>query len=152
MKQTYLITNLITGDEYIGVTGDRKGLKQRLIQHKCRAKKGSHNHLPLYENINQYGWSNFTTRVLCEGDEERYYIWLLRPSLNQCFHNRKCPPHVARASAVSHHKPVKCVETGVVYESITEATNSLGCSRGSISNHLRGKTGSAGGYTWKFLT
>ena len=149
MKQTYLLTNLITGDEYVGVTSSP--LKERCYKHKNRANKGTHNHLPLYENINQYGWENFTSRVICEGDDEAYYVWLLQASLNLCWNGRVCPPHVARASAVSHHKPVRCVETGEVYESITEANKVLGITRGCITNHLRGKTQTAAGQHWEYV-
>jgi len=141
---------MVTGDEYIGVTADKMGLKQRCTHHKSRAKKGRHNHLKLYANINEYGWDNFTARVLCGGDDEEYLVWLMKPTLNDCWNGRKTPEHVKRAAAESHHKPVRCVETGEVYESITAAGKAAGVSAHAISNHLRGKTETSAGHHWKY--
>jgi len=138
MKQTYLLTNLLTGDEYVGVTGCRGGLKQRLIHHKSLAKKGRHNHLPLYENINKYGWENFIARVLCEGDDEEYVCWLLRPSLNQCWVGKKPVSQVqVEAARAARHVAVRDTKTGKVYESMKAARLDTGCSESSISRSIR---------------
>ncbi|QIN96852.1 hypothetical protein [Synechococcus phage S-N03] len=153
MKQTYLLTNLITGDEYIGVTGDRLGLKQRCAHHKCRAKKGTHNHLPLYANINQYGWENFTCRVLCESDDEKYLVWLMRPTLNQLWKDDWTTPDETRQKiSEGVGKPVLCVETGDIFPSATEAGLSLGKPKGfsAISNCLHGKSQTAYGFHWEY--
>lgn len=50
----------------------------------------------------------------------------------------------------SSAKAVICVETGILYNSATEAEKSIGISRGTISNVLRGKSKTAGGYHWKY--
>lgn len=150
MKITYLLTNLITGDEYVGVTADKLGLKQRLTHHKSRAKRGTHNHLPLYQNINQYGWENFHSKVLCEGDDESYYVWLLQASLNLCWNNRTCPDNVKEAIKEANSKAVVCVETGVVYPSATEADNNTPANYAAISRCCSGKQKTAGGFHWRF--
>lgn len=157
MKQTYLLTNLITGDEYVGVTGDKKGLKGRLINHKYRAKQGKYNHLPLYKNINEYGWDNFHAKVLEEGDHEEYYCWLMQPTLNLtkggiggCGEiSQKCREATAKANS----KSILCVETGVVYKSAREAGRQLGKDKlfSSISNVLKGKAETAAGYHWQYV-
>ena len=49
-------------------------------------------------------------------------------------------------------KPVRCVETNVVYSSIKTASEETGIIRGSISNVCRGKTKTAGGYHWRFVS
>lgn len=50
-----------------------------------------------------------------------------------------------------NRKPVMCIETGVVYLSITQAANVNGVHRQHIQEVLRGKRNSAGGYTWKVV-
>lgn len=44
---------------------------------------------------------------------------------------------------------VMCVETGEVYESVSEASRTAGVYRGGISACLNGKREKAGGYHWK---
>ena len=146
--KTYLLTNLVTGDAYVGVTTE---VKQRLIQHKSRAKKNTHNHLPLYDNINTYGWHNFYAQTLCEGDSEQYMVWLLQPTLNQCWNGRVCPDQVVSATKEANSRKIKCVETGVVYSSLKEASTAVGKPEGrSISQVLRGKNETAYGYHWVY--
>ena len=138
MKQTYLLTNLVTGDEYIGVSGNQLGLKHRLAQHKSRARKGTHNHLPLYQSINKYGWDNFVGRVLCEGDDEEYLCWLLQPTLNQCWVGRKpISQKQVKATIASRIVSVRDKRTGVVYPSMKAARAATGVQESSISRAIR---------------
>lgn len=48
-------------------------------------------------------------------------------------------------------KPVKCIETGVVYPSTNEIQRQLGFSQGNISECCRGKRKSAYGFRWKYI-
>lgn len=62
---------------------------------------------------------------------------------------------VARAKNVAavrarHCKKIICVETGVIYESVTAASAAIGVNAGSISEAARGKQKSSGGFTWRF--
>lgn len=142
---------MVTGDEYIGVTGDRGGLKQRCRHHKHRAKKGLHNHLPLYANINEYGWENFTARVLCEGDDEEYLCWLMRPSLNQLWKDDwTTPDEVRKKISKGNSKSVRCIETGEVFDKMEDAAKSVGVSGGMITMAVKGKRKTAGGYHWEY--
>jgi len=43
-------------------------------------------------------------------------------------------------------KPIKCIETGIYYDSIRDCSNKTGINRLSITMQLRGKYKSAGGY------
>lgn len=155
MKTTYLLTNLITGDTYVGCTGDKNGLKMRLVHHKSRAKLGKHNHLPLYENINTYGWENFYPQVLCEGDEEEYYVWLMQPTLNGTKGGRggHGPSSEKTNQLISegNRKSVRCVETGEVFERMMDAAEFAGVSGGMITMAVQGKRKSAGGYHWEWV-
>lgn len=48
-------------------------------------------------------------------------------------------------------KPVRCIETGVVYPSVKEVERQLGFANGYISNCCRGKYKSAYGYHWEYV-
>lgn len=48
-----------------------------------------------------------------------------------------------------HHKPVRCVETGIIYLSCKEASDRTGINRGSINHAIRGMYKQAGGFTWE---
>ena len=50
----------------------------------------------------------------------------------------------------SNAKAIICVETGILYSSITEASKSIGVTIGAISCVLRGKSKTSGGYHWKY--
>ena len=51
-----------------------------------------------------------------------------------------------------NEKPVRCIETNAVYPSIKAASEETGIIRVSISNVCRGKTKTAGGYHWRFVS
>lgn len=48
-------------------------------------------------------------------------------------------------------KVVRCVETGIVYESISQASRLTGINISSISDCIRSKQFTAGGYHWKLV-
>ena len=48
--------------------------------------------------------------------------------------------------------PVLCIETGVMYPSVHEASRQTGIKQPSISACLNGRCKTAGGYHWEFLT
>ena len=50
-----------------------------------------------------------------------------------------------------HPKKVVCVDTGVIYNSIMEASRASGVRRTSIQMVLRGKQKTAGGHQWKLV-
>ena len=51
----------------------------------------------------------------------------------------------------SQSKKVMCVETGVVYPSLSEAARQLGFSQGNISSACNGKRKTAYGFHWKYV-
>ena len=148
-----MLTNMVTGDTYVGVTNSKQGLKHRLACHKNRAQVGKHNHLPLYKNINTYGWDNFFAQTLCEGDDEEFYCWLMQPTLNQCWVGRKpISQKQVEATRKARMKAVLCVETGKVYASATEASQETNALTSAISMCCKGTRNLAGGYHWKFVS
>ena len=48
-------------------------------------------------------------------------------------------------------KPVKCLETGIIYSSIKRVERQTGIDRGSISLCCRGKRHTAGGFHWTYV-
>ena len=48
-------------------------------------------------------------------------------------------------------KPVLCIETNTVYESIHEAERQTGMSRGGIRRVLKGVCKTAGGFHWRYV-
>ena len=48
-------------------------------------------------------------------------------------------------------KPVRCIETGIIYPSCIEASRQTGIHNASISACCNGKQQTAGGYHWEFI-
>lgn len=65
--------------------------------------------------------------------------------------NAGCPYCKNYKISVSKYKKVKCIETGVVYESIIAAAQHTGVNKQCISNCCRGVQYKAGGLHWKFV-
>ena len=49
-------------------------------------------------------------------------------------------------------KAVVCVETGIVYDTVSEAEKQTGVARSNIAKQIKGLIKHAGGYHWKYLT
>ena len=67
-------------------------------------------------------------------------------------HQANCAEDQERSKKISdaNSKAVRCVETGVVYKSATEAGKLLGIQRTNITAVCRGKQKSAGSYHWEY--
>lgn len=62
-----------------------------------------------------------------------------------------CPNCARLRVTESKSKPIKCLETGVVYPSATEAARQTNINQSSISQCCNGKQEIAGGYHWGYL-
>ena len=51
----------------------------------------------------------------------------------------------------SFGKKVQCIETGIIYCSLSDAESSTGISSADVSRVCHGKRTTAGGYHWKFI-
>ena len=82
----YKITNIITGDFYIGSSKD---IKLRWNIHKTPYTIKKHPNVKLYKAMSQYGRDNFTIEVIEETDNlrerEQYWIEQLKPVYNVKF-------------------------------------------------------------------
>ena len=79
----YKITNIITGDFYIGSSKD---IKQRWANHKSPSVHKRYPNVKLYKAMASYGLDNFTFEIIEETDnlreKEQYYIKQLKPNYN----------------------------------------------------------------------
>lgn len=73
-----------------------------------------------------------------------------RKKMSEARKGRKISKHVILAMTEATSKKVLCAETGEVYKSLSEAGRQLGISFKNISNVLRGKSKTAGGYHWRY--
>lgn len=48
-------------------------------------------------------------------------------------------------------KRVRCIETGIIYESMAQAERETGLSHGNIAKCCKGKLKTCGGYTWEYV-
>ena len=82
----YKITNIITGDFYIGSSKD---VKRRWAKHKCPSTWNEHSNNPMYLDMQKYGVDKFEFQILEEVEEgslkekEQYFIETLKPTYNQ---------------------------------------------------------------------
>ena len=51
----------------------------------------------------------------------------------------------------AHANRVLCVETGIVYDSLSDAGNSVGKTFGAIAHACRGRCKTAGGFHWRYI-
>lgn len=83
-------------------------------------------------------------------DENKKHNWLSNLEWCTAKENNNMPLYKTRMSDV-HKKKILCVETGVVYHSINEAADAVGCSACNISNCLYNRFNTAGGYHWELV-
>ena len=79
----YKITNIITGEFYIGSS---KNIERRWYQHRSPSAQKRHPNSKLYKAMVSYGLDNFTFEIIEKTDnlreKEQYYIKQLKPSYN----------------------------------------------------------------------
>ena len=81
----YKITNIITGDFYIGSSNDVKG---RWVSHKCQSTWKRFSNNQLYQDMKKYGVDKFEFQVLANVEpeqlieKEQEFIEILKPTYN----------------------------------------------------------------------
>ena len=56
-----------------------------------------------------------------------------------------------RKSAKKTSKPVRCIETGIIYTSACDVERQVGIHNGSVNHCCHGRYKTAGGYHWEFV-
>lgn len=57
-----------------------------------------------------------------------------------------------RNERCGNRKPIRCKETGVIYESAEYAAKILNASKTALSNCLNGRSKTCAGYTWEYVS
>ena len=82
----YKITNIITGEFYIGSS---KNIKHRWANHKSPSRWKQHPNSKLYKDMASYGLDNFIFEILEETadlkEREQHWIEQLKPSYNNLY-------------------------------------------------------------------
>ena len=166
----YMLTCKINGKRYIG---QAQNIAKRMYNHKCSRHK--YYEQVIVHAIVKYGWENFDKTVLefcpIEKLDEREIFWIakLKPEYNISSGgvsrrgyklSKKTREKLSEVAKVRwqnpkirniFQKPVVCIETQEVFESISDAARKIGIYGTSISRCLRGKGKTAGGYHWDYL-
>lgn len=134
------------GRVYVGCTGKTLGE---------RFKKGrGYKFIPdMYNDILNYGWSNFTKEVIYEcfdEDEARQKEHEEIKRYPDGYNRYRGLKDRRTGRPVTKPKPVICLETGEVYSSIYRASKKTGLDKNKISYCCRGKRSRTGGLHWSF--
>lgn len=146
-------------------------MRRRLNEHKrCKSFAPV-----ICKAIAKYGWDAFDKTVLefCPVEEldekEIYYIAELKPEYNlteggdspkgykHSPETKELLKQLAKKQWEDENqqklfkKPIICIDTGEIFDSVKSAAVSVGVSRSCISMALNGKMKTAGGYRWAYL-
>lgn len=128
-------------------------------------KGGGYPRVVLYKNGERY--RVFIHRLVCEAfipnPENKPFVNHKdgNPNNNQVSNLEwcTCKENVQHAINILGHDPsnytskkILCVETGVVYRSLTEASKKTGANLGKICMVARGFRNTAGGYKWEYIS
>lgn len=92
------------------------------------------------EHAHNRVWSDESKQKMKEIAKNRVYTKEYRRHMSEA-HKGKPKPWMRKA--------VRCVETGIVYDGISIASEAVGCCRTQINNALTGSHLTAGGYHWE---
>ena len=72
---------------------------------------------------------------------------------NNCLENLRwlTPTENRRRKSGSNRKKVLCVETGIIYQSQSEASRQTGIDQSAISKYCRSTRKTAGGFHWQYI-
>ena len=117
----YKITNIITGEFYIGSSKD---IKQRWYIHKTPYTIKQHPNVKLYKAMAQYSRDNFTIEVIEETDNlrerEQYWIEYLKPVYNDRYadgYNIERKKESMRRGSRKYHRTHQCSAKSKAYRS-----------------------------------
>ena len=101
---------------------------------------------PNIEPLEPYNGDSKKIKCLCKVCANEWYA-----TPNNLLAGKSCPKCADTKRANARKKKVVCVETGIVYDSATDAARSLGIKEGNhITSCCRGKREMALGYHWKY--
>lgn len=164
----YMLTCRINGKRYVGQSIN---IKRRMNEHKrCKSFAPV-----ICKAIAKYGWDAFDKTVLefCPVEEldekEIHYIAKLKPEYNltkggdsptgykHSPETKELLKQLAKKQWEDENqqklfrKPIICLDTGKIFNSVKSAAASVGVTHSCISMALNGKMKTAGGYRWAYL-
>ena len=157
--KVYVHINKINGKSYYGITS-------RKVEYRWVNGKGYQKQPYFWNEINKYGWDNFTHEVLFNNltkDEaewlEKMYIALYDTTDRENGYNisfgdtqKGCKRTEEQRKRISegHKKRIYCVELDMIFDSITQASEYVGCNSDNISHCLKCRYKTCGGYHWVY--
>lgn len=157
----YVITNLMNGMQYVGQTVNK--LKCRIQHHK------KYNEFYLGNAIRQYGWENFKVDILEEcgtlkelNEQEAYWIKTLGckfPNGYNLTDGGNAPKgrvvsdkeRMLRSEMNPYKRPVRCIDTGEIFPSVTSAARHFGITHSLVSAVCRGKQITSAGHRFEYV-
>jgi group I intron endonuclease len=173
----YCHTNKINGKKYIGITSRKpekrwnngNGYKTNVYFYRSIKKYGWHNfqHEILYTDLSKEEASAKEIELIAEYNTcDAKYGYNQSAGGNTLTQNaiKKLSERMSGDKNPWYNKPkhqnnlnatrkaVLCVETGIVYESISQASRMTQINLGHIASTCKGIRKSAGGFHWKYVT
>lgn len=134
----YLRVNLIT----------KNGGKRDCYLHILKARAFIFGPNPLGANIVRH-----LNDVKCDNRLENLAWGTLSDNTKDSMRNGSYDKSLAKGVMIAKRssKPVRCLETGAIFESINEAEHQMAIDKRNISKCCRGKRKTAGKYHWEFI-
>ena len=143
-------TRLKISESHKGQPSPRKGahLSPETRRKISESKKGVH-----HQNYGKH-LSAETRLKISEANKGKHISAETRRKLSEASKGTHHSHETRKKMSESHKgktaKAVVCVETGILYSSVTEAAKYIGVTQSAISNVVRGAQKTAGGYHWKY--
>jgi len=148
----YKISNKINGKVYIGQTA-RSSINNRFARHLSDLRKNKHHSILLQRAWNKYGESSFEFSIIQQAPEdtdlnELEIYWIAKLNSNNPNHGYNIAGKI-RESKRSKMKPVRCTQTGEIFESINAAARDKGVFKQHIMQQLKGVCKQVKGLTFE---
>ena len=135
------------GKIYIGIsrTDNTKSIQRDRWQSKGQGYKTN---IPFWEDIQKFGWDNFKHEFIIQNIESEEELLTKEAEMIRFYNSDN--PEVGYNKKMAY-RAVICIDTGEIFNSMTEAQKKTGISSACISACCRGKTKTAGKKHWEYL-
>lgn len=134
-KEYRILKATDNGNGYLRIVRTKDGKQKTLYVHKLVAQMFIDNPQGLTE-INHLDENKYNNNVA-------NLVW--------CTHKENCQYGTRNERAgEKHSKPIICVETGIKYNSVSEAAKRMNCRNTAINNCLKKRTQTSCGFHWEY--